>query len=173
MDTESVILTVIGDDKPGLVERLATIVADHHGHWLESRMARLAGQFAGILQVEVAAAHREALVQALNRVHEGSLQVTASRLGASEADAAMSQRVRLDLVGTDRPGIVQQISRVIAACGVNVEEIETTAESAPMSGETLFKATASLQVPSGVALAKLQEDLEEVSQDLMVDITLS
>ena len=66
----------------------------------------------------------------------------------------MTQRVRLDLVGTDRPGIVQQISRVIAACGVNVEEIETTAESAPMSGETLFKATASLQVPSGVALAK-------------------
>ncbi|NCF90353.1 MAG: glycine cleavage system protein R, partial [Verrucomicrobiaceae bacterium] len=54
MDTESVILTVIGADKPGLVERLATIVADHHGNWLESRMARLAGQFAGILQVEVA-----------------------------------------------------------------------------------------------------------------------
>ena len=81
--------------------------------------------------------------------------------------------MRLELVGTDRPGIVQQISRVIAACGVNVEEIETTAESAPMSGETLFKATASLQVPSGVALAKLQEDLEEVSQDLMVDIALS
>ena len=95
MDTESVILTVIGADKPGLVERLATIVADHHGNWLESRMARLAGQFAGILQVEVASAHREALVQALNRVHDGSLQVTASRLGASRAETTVTQRVRL------------------------------------------------------------------------------
>jgi glycine cleavage system regulatory protein len=122
MDTESVILTVIGADKPGLVERLATIVADHHGNWLESRMARLAGQFAGILQVEVASAHREALVQALNRVHDGSLQVTASRLGASRAETTVTQRVRLELVGTDRPGIVQQISRVIAACRVNVED---------------------------------------------------
>ena len=172
METESVILTVIGDDKPGLVERLATLVADHHGNWLESRMARLAGQFAGILQVQVSPMHREALVEALGRLHDGNLQVTASRLGSSTADALAMQRVTLELVGTDRPGIVQQISRVIAARGVNVEEIETKAESAPMSGETLFRARAILQVPSGVTLLDLQADLEEVSQELMVDITL-
>lgn len=172
MDKESVILTVIGEDRPGLVERLATLVADHHGNWLESRMARLAGQFTGILQVEVAPDHREALVQALGRMHEGGLQVSASRLGTSSPEMLISQRVTLELVGTDRPGIVQQISRVIAARGVNVEEIETTTESAAMSGEALFKARAILQVPSGTALEDLQTDLEEVSHDLMVDIVL-
>ena len=172
MDKESVIFTVIGDDRPGLVERLATLVADHHGNWLESRMARLAGQFAGILQVEVAPDHREGLVQALGRMHEGCLQVTASRMGTSAPEMLLSQRVTLELVGTDRPGIVQQISRVIAARGVNVEEIETTTESAAMSGEALFKARAILQVPSGAALEDLQTDLEEVSHDLMVDIVL-
>ena len=78
----------------------------------------------------------------------------------------------MELVGHDRPGIVRQISRVIAARGVNVQEIETTTDSAPMSGDSLFRARAVLQVPSEVELADLQTDLEQVSHDLMVDITL-
>ena len=165
-------LTVIGDDRPGLVEQLATTVADHQGNWLESRMARLAGQFAGILQVEVPPDHREALVEALQQAHDGHLQVTASRLGVA-SPLPMERRVTMELVGTDRPGIVQQITRVIAAQNVNLEEITTSAESAPMSGESLFRANAVLQVPDSVTLETLAEQLEKVSHDLMVDITLA
>ena len=171
MNQESLVLTVIGEDKPGLVEQLAALVADHQGNWLESRMARLAGQFAGILHVEVPAEHRAALGQALRQLDERGLKVTVTNRGA-EQDQSSAQQVTLELVGHDRPGIVRQISRVIAARGVNVEEIETSTESAPMSGENLFRARATLRVPMEVDLTDLQSDLERVSHDLMIDITL-
>ena len=172
MNHESLVLTVIGEDKPGLVEGLATLVADHHGNWLESRMARLAGQFAGILHVEVPAEHRAALGQALKQLSERGLRVTVTNQGA-DPTTTVAQEVTLELVGDDRPGIVRQISRIIAAHGVNVLEISTSTESAPMSGEALFRAQARLQVPAEVALSELQEALEKVSHDLMVDLTFS
>ncbi len=168
----SLVLTVIGEDRPGLVESLAALVADHSGNWLESRMARLAGQFAGILHVEVPAEHRAALGQALKALDARGLKVTVTNQGTAEPEAP-SQTVRMELVGHDRPGIVRQISRVIAAHGVNVQEIETCTESAPMTGDSLFRARARLHVPSSVDLSDLQEELEKVSHDLMVDLVFS
>ena len=47
------VMTVIGQDRPGLVESVAALVAENGGNWLESRMSRLGGHFAGILRVEV------------------------------------------------------------------------------------------------------------------------
>ena len=58
---EDLVLTLIGADRPGLVESLAKRVAAHRGNWVESRMAHLAGQFAGILRVEVPAANVRSL----------------------------------------------------------------------------------------------------------------
>jgi len=49
----SLVLTVIGPDRPGLVESLSQAIAQQEGNWLESRMARMAGQFAGILRVNI------------------------------------------------------------------------------------------------------------------------
>lgn len=169
---DSLILTVIGPDRPGLVEELATLVADHQGNWLESRMARLAGQFAGILHVEVSPEHRADLGQALRELGERGLKVTVTNEAAEANRPSAVQTVTLELVGQDRPGIVRQISRVIAARQVNVQEIETSTESAPMSGESLFRAQAILQIPPEVDLLDLQSDLERVGHDLMVDITL-
>ena len=134
-------------------------------------MARLAGQFAGILHVEVPAEQRAGLGQALSELDRCGLKITVTDQGVEQGRPLM-QLVTLDLVGHDRPGIVRQITRVIASRGVNVQEIETTTESAPMSGDNLFRAHALLQVPAEVTLAELQADLERVSHDLMVDITL-
>ena len=61
---DHLVLTVIAKDQPGLVERLAQCVADHGGNWLESRMSRMAGQFAGILRVAVPAKAHAELVEA-------------------------------------------------------------------------------------------------------------
>ncbi len=168
---ESLVLTVIGPDRPGLVEKLASLVAEHQGNWLESRMAHLAGQFAGVLHVEVPPEHRAALGQELRLLDEEGLKVTVTNQTV-ESDQPSTQDVALDLVGHDRPGIVRQISRVIASRGVNVQEFETTTESAPMSGESLFRAKALLRMPTDVEISDLQADLERVSHDLMVDITL-
>lgn len=171
MNNTSLVLTVIGEDRPGLVEQLAALVVDHHGNWLESHMARLAGQFAGILHVEVPAEHRAALSQALRSLDEKGLKVTVTG-EAVVADSPPAQPVRLDLVGHDRPGIVREITRVIASHGVNVQEIETKTESAAMSAELIFRVHAILAMPAGADLGSLQADLERVSHDLMVDLIL-
>lgn len=166
----ALVMTIIGPDRPGLVEAVAEIVAAQGGNWLESRMARLGGQFAGILRVEVPEENKAAMVQSLNALETKGLKVTVS--GDSGTRAATGRRtMALELVGHDRPGIVRQITRTLASQGVNVEELETECVSAPMSGETLFKARAALRIPEGCQEQDLRAELEKIAADLIVDIT--
>src|SRR3954453_5765545 len=137
----SLVMTVIGMDRPGLVESVAEIVAEHGGNWLESRMSRLGGHFAGILRVEVPLEYEAALVSKLKGLSSRGLTVVAHPDEAIPAVAKARQNI-LEIVGQDRPGIVRQISRALADYGINVEELHTECGSAAMSGETLFKARA-------------------------------
>ena len=168
---KSLILTAIGPDRPGLVEELASAVAENGGNWIESRMARLGGEFAGIVRVEVAPDAAAALRDALATI--SGLQVTASDSTPPKTDGAVTEAVTLDLVGSDRPGIVSSIARALAARDVNVEDLDTERISAPMSGEPLFKASAKIVLPAGLELSELQADLEAIAADLMVDLTLA
>lgn len=163
-------MTVIGADRPGLVDSVAQTVADHGGNWLESRMSRLGGQFAGILRVTLPAEQREPLMTALGALEGRGLRVVVHE-DATQASAAGAVQ-RLEVVGHDRPGIVRQIARTLAALGVNVEELSSEVASAPMSGEPLFKAHATLRLPGGCTAAALQRELERIAADLIVEITL-
>jgi glycine cleavage system regulatory protein len=167
----SLVMTVIGPDRPGLVQAVAACVADHGGNWLESRMCHLGGQFAGLLRVEVDAGRRDGLVRALQALEASGLRVIV-HAEAGPAPAGQGVVARLELVGQDRPGILRSISAVLAAHGVNVEELASERESAPMGGGTLFKARATVLVPAGVNQAKVRAELEKIAADLMVDLTL-
>ena len=167
----SLILTLIGEDKPGLVELLSQTIAAHDGNWQESRMSRMAGRFAGILRASVPTARAEELTEALLALEPQGLRVLIER-SLSEEDEAVFRRISLDLVGADRAGIIRDIARALAGRRINVDELDTECTSAPMSGETLFNAHASLRVPIGIAIDELYEALEEIAHDLMVDITL-
>jgi len=167
---QDLVLTLIGPDRPGLVESLARRVADHGGNWLESRMARLGGQFAGILRVEVPPERVAGLQAALAELQEDGLRVVAE--SGALADDADLRAMELRLVGQDHPGIVRDVSRVLLHHGVNIEELATDQESAPMAGEHLFRATARLQVPAEANTDRLRQDLERIADDLMVDLSL-
>ena len=172
MPTASLVITIIGPDRPGLVESLSRAISDNDGNWTRSRMAHLAGQFAGILHVTIDPNAADALKSALEKLAGESLSVTIARDDGAPAPPPRGLELKLDLVGQDRPGIVRQISRALADRGVNVEELATECESAPWSGETLFKAQASLQAPADIDLDALRRDLEAIAQDLMVEISL-
>jgi|SRR5687767_13035021 len=165
----SLVLTVIGDDKPGIVEQLADQVLAAGGNWEESRMARLAGKFAGILRVSVDADRAEALTTKLTTT-DPALRVVVE--GAGDGAERPLRTLRLELVGNDHPGIIRDISRVLAQNGVNIEELETDITSAPMSGETLFRARASVRTPPSLTLEWLRSRLEALAGELMVDLTL-
>ncbi len=169
----TLVMTVIGADRPGLVQMVAARVADHGGNWLESRMCRLGGQFAGILRVEVDTKRRDELVNALRTLEVDGLRVIIHAEGGADADArAKGALARIELVGTDRPGILRSVSGVFAAHGVNVEELESERVNAPMDGGVLFQARATVLVPPQVKLAAVRADLEKIAADLMVDLKL-
>ena len=170
----SLVLTVIGDDRSGLVSALSGVIADHGGSWERSQMARLAGKFAGIVLVEVPDDRAEALIGALGPLGtEGLLDVTVERAGDEAPLSNDLTRLSLELVGADRPGIVHDISQALAARQVSIEELHTATREAPMVGGMLFEATATLLAPPTVPIADLQAVLEELANELMVDISLS
>lgn len=169
--TTYLVLTVIGDDRPGLVEALAQTIAAHDGNWLESNMSHLAGKFAGILQLSVPDAQADALVLALEEL-PASLRIVIERSSGEAAPVAAEHAVRLSLVGNDRPGIVREVSRALAAQQINVEMLETECRSAPMSGESLFHARALLRVPADLSLDAVRSQLERIADDLIVDISV-
>jgi glycine cleavage system regulatory protein len=166
----TLVMTVIGADRPGLVQLVSARVADFGGNWLESRMCHLGGQFAGILRVEVGVERVDELVGALHRLEKDGLRIIVHAEGSDHAAKGAGAVAMLELVGQDRPGILRSVSGVLAAHGVNVEELASERVSAPMGGGTLFQARATVLVPVAVNLAAVRGDLERIAADLMVDL---
>ena len=166
------VMTIIGQDRPGLVDSVAALVAAHGGNWLESRMSRLGGQFAGILRAEVPGENEPALVSELKNLGARGLTVVVHS-DQPKPEARSARQSVLEIVGQDRPGIVREISHALAGFGVNVEELETECASAAMSGETLFKARARLSIPESCDTAQVRQQLEKIAADLIVEISLA
>jgi glycine cleavage system regulatory protein len=161
-----VILTIIGPDRPGLVRSLSQALAAHGGNWLEGRMARLAGHFAGIVMVEAPSE----FLAGLSAFEADGLRITMTPADASQGVASAGTLLSLDVVGHDRPGIVHEVTRVVAACGGNIEEMTTSVGSAAFSGEKLFRATIVLRVAGEAAADALRPGLEGLGDDIMADI---
>lgn len=168
----ALVLTVIGEDRPGLVEALSALIAEYEGSWDESRMARLAGHFAGVVQIHLPESRAQGLIDALPGLAARGLQASVVDSDWSLASVDHRRSFRLELVGQDRPGIVRDISSALSSIGVSVQDLRTTVESAPMSGESLFRATAELAPPADVDLETVRGALERLADELMVDMTL-
>ncbi len=169
---DMLVLTIIGADRTGLVEALAAEIASLGGNWEEGRMVRLAGQFAGVLLVTIETARTDELVAALRKLDAKGLQV-AVRPTTAATPAAKGTQVHVEVTGNDRPGIVRDLSRILAERGFNVEELESETSSAPMSGEPMFTARIEATAPAGSDLADLRTRLEALGGELMVDLTVS
>ena len=164
------VLTLLGDDQPGLVSRVSRVVADQGGSWLESQLARLAGTFAGIALVEVPPEKVGSLRTALAGLGD-VLEVTVKEAAAPAP--IEGRRLVLHLVGHDQPGIVRSVTEALAARGVSIEQLATAIVQAPMAGGLLFEADAVLTAPADLATDDLQADLESLAHALMVDLDLT
>ena len=165
---QPIVLTIIAQDKPGIVQRVSGVIRAHGGAWHESSMSQLAGRFAGILLGQVPEESMDACIADLEALASEGLSVIAQR-GEAEAESA-GKAYHLELVGHDRPGIMADITAVLAAHQVNVLGLETLVESASMAGGDLFRAYASLRLPEGSDAADVEAALEALADDLMVDI---
>jgi glycine cleavage system regulatory protein len=169
--SRSIVITVVCNDHPGIIEKLSQVLGDHDGNWAESSMMSLAGKFAGILLAQVPEEKADAFVTALDGLESHGMQIVAQQSDKKpESDAA--REYAIDLVGQDHPGIVHEITEVLTRHNINVQELETTVQSASMSGESLFIAHAQIFIPPDVSLDQLQDEMEELANELMVEIRL-
>lgn len=165
----TLILTVAGSDRPGLVAAVADIVDAHGGNWESSQLAELAGVFAGVIQVSVAS-EREADLQAALRDLDGLLTVSVHT--GADAASAPERPITLQVLGNDRPGIVREVSAVLRAHELSIQDMITQTRDAAMAGGRLFEATVAATVPAAADLGALRADLERLTAELQVDITL-
>lgn len=173
----ALILTLIGEDRPGLVGAVAEVVTAHDGNWVESSLARLSGRFAGVVRVTVPDANAADLSQALTELADRQrLRVNVEPIDdADEAHAAgmsLPHRLKLEVVGLDRPGIVRDVTAALARHGVNVVSFESKVFNAPMSGERMFRTNAVLGVPEGLDVDSLHATLDTVAEALHVEVHL-
>ncbi len=166
---QSLVMTLIGRDRPGLVETVAAAIEKHGGNWEESRMVQLAGEFAGLLRVQAPAEGAAELERALRRIEGVSVIVARA---VDEPAAPDTRFLELEVVGQDHRGIVHGLMAALAASGVNVEELETEVVDAPMSGERLFQARARLRAPASLSVEELRAELERLAADLIVEVRL-
>lgn len=162
-------LTISGQDRAGLVEQLAEVIAAHEGNWEHCRMAHLAGRFVGLLEVTVSGDRQQDLEVALRTIDDLDVMIAP---GEAKSSMQPLRQFNLEVVGSDQPGIVRNVFKALAASGVNVEELSTRAYSAPASGGQLFEAKARLACTAEADRESIRESLEQIAQDIMVDIRL-
>lgn len=170
----TLVITVIGDDRPGLVSELAAVVADQGGSWGRSQLAELAGKFAGIVTVDLPADKVADLTAALEGL-EGALETSVHEVDGPATLHEPQEQYTLELVGNDRPGIVREISTVLAQHGVSIEELDTWTSPTPESGGELFEAVITVRVEPGADtdLDAVRAALESLADELMVDLSFA
>jgi glycine cleavage system regulatory protein len=166
----NVVLTAVGDDRPGFVEVLAGLISRHGGSWSRSQMARLGGKFAGIVEASLPDDAVEALRAGLVALEAEGLHTTLTVAGTDEPPPG--ERFRLSLMGTDQPGLVHAVAAALAAAGASIEELATSVSDAPMAGGTVFAAEAVVVLPVGASMHDVRAELEALATHLMVDITV-
>jgi glycine cleavage system regulatory protein len=169
--TKPLVLTFVGDDRPGLVNAISEKVAACGATWLESRSVRLAGKFAGVVLISVPDESLMSLEASLRDLEAAGLHVTVERGAAVEAEK-QRRLVTLGVLGRERPGIVRDVTQALGRLGVNIEEFASGLESEPFTGAVMFRATARLSAPDGLALEDLRKPLERLAGEIMVDLSV-
>lgn len=166
-----IVLTVISRDQPGIIKAVSEVLDEHGGNWTQSSMSSLAGQFAGILLASVPTSAVDACLEGLRSLEGNGIKIVATACEEEPEQGAMAE-YSLDLVGNDHPGIVHGITTVLTHLGISVHDLDTSVESGSMTGGAIFRAKARILVPESVDMHDLEDQLHDLADDLMVDISL-
>ncbi|MGH1440448.1 MAG: glycine cleavage system protein R [Cellvibrionaceae bacterium] len=172
MSKQNIIITLLSDDKPGVVQTVADIIAKEGGNWLESRMSQLAGKFAGILKVSIDKDKVQTLTSSLQGLSASGIQVLIDEAGNEKSEQS-AKTLAFELMGADRVGIVSEIANAFSAKGISIDDLETQCSSMPWSGEPLFEASGILIAPDTIDKENLLNHLDEIEDKLGLDISIT
>jgi glycine cleavage system transcriptional repressor len=171
-EKQYLVMTAIGQDRPGLVERVSSLIHAAGANLEDSRMAILGGEFA-LLVLMTGTPRALAAIQKQSKALELELGL---QIGLRSTDKQSFQSdylpYELRINGVDRPGIVARVTAVLAARQVNVAALDSKVTYAALTGTPLFWLDAQIQVPSEVALATLRGELSRVCDAENLDFQL-
>jgi methionyl-tRNA formyltransferase len=169
--TTSLIVTLVGPDRHGIVSQLSERAQRFGANWAASRLTRLAGEFAGTVHLEVPHEYADALVTALRELSASGLQVVVARSTGGSVPATL-RAVELELVGDDRIGIVSTLTKILAERGVSIENLHTEILRSGVTGKQTFKIGAHLLLPATLSVDALRQELGALAHDMTLDIAL-
>lgn len=170
-ETTRIVLSVTGSDRPGLTSALAEAVLAAGGNWQEGHLSRLGGLYVGSVLVELPDANVGELQRQVQAIDAAGLNVVINPAGAEPAAPAAA--LLFELIGQDRPGIIREVSAILARLGVNIESLSSGEETGAWGGERLFRAQVKVTLPDGVTPETVQAALEEISGEIMVDFSFA
>ena len=163
-----IIISTFGSDKPGIVSHLTGIITSHGGNIEESRMVKLGTDFTSMILISISSEWIESLTVALNGIQ--NLQISIQKTSPFILDTAIPQ-CNIYLTGADNEGLVHKIAEILLEKGINIEEMETSTENAPMSGTILFNMDARVSHPK-LDMLRLENDMNELANKLGVEIKI-
>ena len=164
----AMVLTAIARNRPGVVESLAEVITAHSGNWIESSMAQLGGEFAGIVMIEVPFQNATKLEEALSALDKKGIDVNVHKAASSAPVSGV--HARLEVAGLDHTGIVLEVTSTLTRQGVSIDEFSSSVSRGSMGAEPMFSAQADIILPEGLGIDDLRNALETITADIMVDI---
>jgi glycine cleavage system transcriptional repressor len=172
-DREHLILTAIGPDRVGLVEKISEFISRHGCNIEDSKMAVFCGEFAVIILITGDGAGLVKLARDSREIESETGLSISIKTPLPRKSGEFSLPYKLTASCMDHPGIVYQISTVLRDLGINIESMETKTYSAPVSGTPLFQLEAALAVPAHANINRLRERFAEIQREQNIDIDLT
>jgi glycine cleavage system transcriptional repressor len=174
MSRAYLVVTAIGRDKRGIVEKITDVVVEHQANIEESKMARLGGEFAVIMLLSLTDEKLDKITAGFKKLkaHGLTLNIRAtdlSRLKTFEGYVPFE----ISVIGADHEGIVNSVARYLASEHINIEDMDTHVTNAPNTGTPLFSMSARVQAPPGLNIGRLRKKLSKIGDDLDVDIEVT
>ncbi len=163
---QAMVLTLIGDDKPGLIDSIAQCIIDAQGNWLKSSFCQLSGQFAGFVEVMLPKDKHNDLVRACHQLSH--LKITL--VPTQNREETLDLPATILVTANDRQGIVSDIASTLKQFDINITEMNTQCGSAPNWGSPLFTAKVKITMADGTDLDSVKAAIEDITDDLMVEI---
>ena len=172
-EKDHVILTAIGPDQVGLVEKISEFISRRGCNIDDSKMAVFCGEFAVIILISGDSGSVSKISSEYRGIENETGLSVAIKTPSARKTAEFFLPYKLTATCMDHPGVVYQISGVLSSLGVNIESMETKTYSAPMSGTPLFQLEADVAVPARTNINSLRQRLEQLQRDENIDIEIT
>jgi len=166
------VITAVGDDRPGIVDKLSMAIMECGCNINDSRMTVLGGEFALILLVSGKWNELAKLENQLKGLGESlRLSITSKRTEVQARQPNMLS-YSVDVVSVDHPGIVYKIANFFSNRNINIRELNTNSYAAAHTGTPMFTINMIVNVPTDVRIATLREDFLDFCDELNMDAAL-